>query len=280
MKSLKTRSIELKQVCPICQSTPHAGPVYHGVWKMAWCPSCEIQFLREGPEGISLDLEAIHDKYRNEGYAKDYLPPDSAYRREVKGFFGALDLFRERGFRSPVFCDIGCSVGIALGEAKRRGYRPLGVELSETAAEVARESVGCEIWAEDIFELDIGKIYPVDVLYLNHILEHFPDPIGTLGHLKQMAAVGSLLWINVPNVYSVQRSVLAKLGKTRGLGLGEHFCYFSWKSLYKLMEVVGYKVIWRKGIYFNWHWKFLPLQVAARLLRVPDAISLIARRIQ
>jgi 2-polyprenyl-3-methyl-5-hydroxy-6-metoxy-1,4-benzoquinol methylase len=247
---------------------------------MSECRNCDLRFLSEGPGGRRIDLHRLEQKYRAEVYAESYLSPLHPYRSEIADFFDALEVFRRRDLSTPLFLDIGCSVGIALEEAKRRKYTPIGVELSAAAAQVARSTVQCEVISADVKQLPLMHLPPADVIYLNHTIEHFPDPVETLRLLRNISAPQSLLWINVPNVSSLQRNLLARLGRTESLALGEHFCYFSWRALFKLVDAAGYKVIWKRSLYFQWQWMFFPIHAVARAFGVADALCLIARRIE
>lgn len=270
--------IPLSQRCPLCGAPPRPGSVYQN-WSLAECASCDMRYLRSGPDGAQVDAGALQNHYQDEAYSASYADPANPYRKEVRGFLDAISRHLFPGPTPPVFCDIGCSVGIALLEAQRRGYRAVGFELSEAAARQARLASGAEVHALDLTKEWPADLPAVDVLYMNHVLEHFVDPVAVLERLKSLSRQGGLLWVNVPNVHSLQRNWLAALGKTSGLALGEHFCHFSWRSLGILLDRVGYEILWRKNLYFDWHWKLWPMQGLSRLARVPDALALVARRI-
>ena len=82
--------------------------------------------------------------------------------------------------------DIGCSTGILLGHAKRRGLRVAGVDSSEWAVSKANQRLGegtCRLLDIDgARTADFSTTY--DAIVMNNVLEHSKDP----ARLLQLAA--------------------------------------------------------------------------------------------
>jgi SAM-dependent methyltransferase len=142
--------------------------------------------------------------------------------------------------------DIGCGPGFFLKTAKDRGWQPKGIEPSRQAAAHARE-----------LDLDITEAFfgpetapalgRFDVVHLNNVLEHLPDPIGLLTLARDLLLPGGLICINVPNDFSP-----FQIAGQKRVGAGEwwlapphHLNYFNFDSGTRLLERLGFQVVER-----------------------------------
>lgn len=95
--------------------------------------------------------------------------------------------------------DIGCSTGVFLSEAKKRGWPNVaGIEVSPSAAQRARSLVGCEIWEQPIESaaIDPGSI---DAVTGWEIVEHVPNPRGFVRRIAELLCPGGCISLTTPN---------------------------------------------------------------------------------
>jgi 2-polyprenyl-3-methyl-5-hydroxy-6-metoxy-1,4-benzoquinol methylase len=107
--------------------------------------------------------------------------------------------------------DIGASAGVLL-ESFREAFdcRVTGVEPGESYRVVA-ESKGIRMVPrlEDLLDSNPARF---DLVSLSHVLEHLPDPVGTLRTIReQLLTEDGLLLIEVPNFYAHDSYELAHL---------------------------------------------------------------------
>jgi methionine biosynthesis protein MetW len=108
--------------------------------------------------------------------------------------------------------DVGCGSGVLLALlAGHAGYRA-GVELSPTAAAEAAKV------ADEVVNLPVDGDLPFqagdfDVVVCADILEHLPEPAGTLASLAGYCRPGGAVVISVPNIANWQ----ARLRLARGI---------------------------------------------------------------
>jgi len=139
--------------------------------------------------------------------------------------------------------EIGSSIGSTLEAAKKLGMDHLGIEINRYAVDYCK-NLGLNAKISTVEDLIEGH-QKYDVIYMQHVLEHFEDPFLLLHKCKKLLNEGGLIVILVPN--SEYRSARNKREKHRfynidGVGK-EHYVYFNYTSLNKVLESQGYTVI-------------------------------------
>ena len=139
--------------------------------------------------------------------------------------------------------EIGCSLGNTLEAAKDLGIDHFGIDISHYAVEYCK-SKGLNASVKTIGEVsESGMRY--DLIFLQHILEHFPDPFEVLKQCYNLLNKDGIILIMVPN--SKYRRAANKREKHRfysfkGVG-AEHYVYFNYKSLTKVLSSIGFKLL-------------------------------------
>ena len=97
--------------------------------------------------------------------------------------------------------DVGCASGRFLRQMSEIGWTVAGVEFDAAAARKAR-TVTSEIFEGDPMDAPFapGRF---DVVTAFHVIEHLPDPLGTLRRMLEWLAPGGLVIVEVPNVAGV-----------------------------------------------------------------------------
>ena len=88
--------------------------------------------------------------------------------------------------------------------------------------------------------------YKTDVLVLNHVFEHVPDPEQLLSNLKNVLKKDCLIMITVPNDFSKLQEYLKNkdlLSREYWISPPEHLNYFNVKTMYKLFGKYCFEVI-------------------------------------
>jgi len=150
-----------------------------------------------------------------------------------------------RNFHPDIKCllETGCSLGNTLEAAKDLGIDHFGIDISHYAVEYCK-SKGLNASNKTIGEvLESGIRY--DLIFLQHVLEHFPDPFEVLRKCHNLLKKDGIVLIMVPN--SKYYRAANKRGKHRfyslkGVG-AEHYVYFNFKSLTKVLASTGFKLL-------------------------------------
>lgn len=144
--------------------------------------------------------------------------------------------------------DVGAGNGAFLLQARSAGWEVVGIEPDSAAVEAARLA-GLDVRPGGIQCL-ANEPESVDVITINHVIEHVHDPRAVLSEAFRLLRSGGVLYLDTPNVDSYGHR---RFGcHWRGLEPPRHLVLFSWNSLERLLGEVGFgdvKRLPRPGVY-------------------------------
>jgi ubiquinone/menaquinone biosynthesis C-methylase UbiE len=151
--------------------------------------------------------------------------------------------------------DVGCKYGHLLIAAKDKYKMGYGIDISETALEVARkEAKSCKLGKYISFRkanLEDGLPFPdrtFDMVTCLAVIEHLFDPEKSILELSRIIKKGGHLIVEVPNLAWLPRRMALLFGRRPRTSFapgwdGGHISYFTFESLQKLLESSGFKVV-------------------------------------
>ncbi len=131
--------------------------------------------------------------------------------------------------------DIGSGTGDFLNEAKKYGWKAVGMEPSDKAKAVARQKSVCMV--ETYPELEDHFF---DVITMWHVLEHVPDLEFQLKQLKRLLKPDGVIFIAVPNFKSFDATHYGKYWAA--FDVPRHLWHFSKTAMEKLFAVENLKL--------------------------------------
>jgi SAM-dependent methyltransferase len=139
--------------------------------------------------------------------------------------------------------EVGCGHGGYLALLGWAGFEAVGTEMSPWVVDFARRTFGVQALAGRIETVDLPAA-SFDVIVLNDVLEHLPDPLGTLRHCAGLLAPGGFFVVQTPEYR--EHLTEADLRRTGDLFLkhmdgnnDEHLHLFSRRSAGELFRRVG-----------------------------------------
>lgn len=196
------------------------------------CQHCNLVFLnpRLGTEAIK-DLEDASEVYQ---FDADTIEQEISLRNNM---LAPLEQLSQR--RGGRLLDIGCNRGLMMEAARRRGWQPVGIELSPHAAQQARNDFALEVyesfdplWSQEQFDLVIAW----------HVLEHTLDPRAFLRQAAGMLKEDGRFAIQVPSFTFLDE--FEQRGRIGSLLCCVHTFYFTPESLTMLLNSVQLDVLW------------------------------------
>lgn len=142
-------------------------------------------------------------------------------------------------------CEVGCGPGFFLKYMSKLGWNSIGIEPSENAG---YESQNLHIFNTTLDGFiskynDYNHFF--DAVTLFGVLEHVTNPSGMIESIKQLIKPGGILFVNVPNDFSVLQLAANKVLNNEPWwpSIPDHINYFSMESLEKFLESNGFSII-------------------------------------
>jgi len=226
----------------------------------ARCLSCGLVYVT--PQLTEQEIEKIYRVSYDKKHRDTTGSQDSSQKRYEK-LLNKIDAYR----RKKKILEVGCFEGNFLVAAKRKGWEVFGTEISEPAISYAERNYRIKLHKG---AANFGDGF-FDVVMLRDVIEHLPDPIGTLAELTRILRPKGLLYIWTPNFDSFTRKFL--LGSNWGSVIFPwHFHYFTPRTIKRLLTATGFEV--RKLVSYNLLYDtfdpYLALQSPSKYLRTKE----------
>lgn len=227
----------VKALCPVCQSARLVGFVSRadGI-VIARCTDC----------GMATVPHVFDSKNLNEMYQSDYYSSSGGFgypnyensALDNEEFLVTCDLLSGELAQSSLVLEIGCATGVLLDQIRQRGFKTIGVELSEWAAEQARER-GHEVYVGTLEEWTT-KLAQADAVVMLDVIEHVQAPRELVSEAVGALRPGGLIVIGTPDFSLYSRCGASYSGLSTSL---EHLHYFDERSLSRLLDSVGCDIV-------------------------------------
>lgn len=225
--------------CNLCGSSTQRPWGAKDGWSIVQCAECALVYVnpRLNARGMAL-------AYAEEYFALQYDPEDTRkrlamYRIEI------ADL--ERTVRGGRILDVGAGRGDFLA-ALGSHWQKHGCEVNAVAVEYARTHYGLGLQQGEFRSVSYeGNRF--DCVSLRGVIEHLPDPLGDLREAFRVLRAGGVLSLNTPNIDSFCARVYRE-----GFRLVDprfHIYYFSPRTLTRLLEATGFRVLREAYFYLD-----------------------------
>jgi len=225
--------------CPWCDCADWSPLIIDDGIPVAKCRCCGVAFAVVVPT-IQYLREYYTEQFSDERYWEREL--SSARPWLHRRLLARIMRYKPSG----TLLDVGCSFGFFINMARQFGYSVIGVEISEPAANYARNKLGLNVLSGTLEDACLED-ESVDVVTLVDVLEHIPEPMATLREIRRLLRGGGLLVVRVPNFkFHWLKTLLLKALKRRnfiGLDSRNHVNHFTVDALTKGLHRLGFEVI-------------------------------------
>lgn len=138
---------------------------------------------------------------------------------------------------TALVAEVGCGAGGVLLPFKEIGLNVIGYDFDNGYLNCGRDK-GLNLCYGDFYELSQNA--SCDFILINHVLEHFLDPIGELCRLLPKLKVGGYLYIEVPGILNIHKAYISPI-----LYFQNAHVYNYYKDFLRVMfEKLGLKVVY------------------------------------
>ncbi len=239
-KELCEQDIERVDECPLCYSRNIGFLVKRGDgFPIYECKDCLFAFLRERPSKEALASFYNTNYFQNSETYQDYFN----YAQAIIDLKYCPRLHRLHrylsDFQGKRVLDIGCAAGGTMALLREKGANVLGIEISKSACEIAKDKYKLEVLNCSLEEADL-KNDTFDIIFLFDVLEHLANPGETLQRLRQILTSGGTLAITVPNFDRFFEEGQDWIGIQ---SFWEHLGYFRSEVLQNKLEKMGFEIV-------------------------------------
>jgi 2-polyprenyl-3-methyl-5-hydroxy-6-metoxy-1,4-benzoquinol methylase len=212
-----------------------------GIYGVALCHQCGLEQITPVP--TVAELKNLYESHYNFGGEKG-TPYTNLRERFLSSALYRLwiRLDGDISFHGRVgegrLLDVGCNEGRGLKIYAHNGFQAEGLELNETAADVARRA-GFTVHTCDLS--DFNPAAPYDVVVLSNVLEHSLDPKQMLLDVRRLLKSGGQVWISCPNSRSWLRKTFGSFWINWHVPF--HISHFSAETLQKLLTQTGFTAV-------------------------------------
>ncbi len=190
---------------------------------------------------------------QSDGYA-DYMAAEPVLRREFARTVAFIRQWRDGGR----LLEIGCAYGFFLHEA-RKYFDVSGIELAADAAIYCQRS-GLSVLPGVADETTLHRDDTVNVIVMLDVIEHLPDPRGTLVLLSRHLCRGGIIVITTGDFGSVAARLCGRYWRL--MTPPQHLWFFGRESIFRLAASLGLMVE-----HVDFPWKIVPLSLIMFQLR-------------
>ena len=248
--------LESVAACPACGCTERellygglADQVFaiaDGEWSLQRCCACSSAFLDPRP--------AEHALARI--YAGEYYTHTPPIHQPQRGRVSEFAL-RARALLDPRFrfayarltrhlqlpragarlLDVGCGSGQFVVSARALGWNATGIDTDAVAVAAGR-SAGVPLSTSTLEEIAQTQPESVDVVTMEHVLEHVPDPGTFLRTARRVLRPSGTLWLATPNIEAAAHGRFGRAWKH--LDPPRHLVLFTSAALEEQLHAAGF----------------------------------------
>jgi 2-polyprenyl-3-methyl-5-hydroxy-6-metoxy-1,4-benzoquinol methylase len=147
-----------------------------------------------------------------------------------------IELLQPRGR----LLDVGCATGVLLDAARLRGWQVQGVDVSSFAVRIARAYYNLDVIEGELHDAAFPSNH-FDVVTMDDVVEHAPDPRALLTEAARVLRPAGLLSISTPNAASLSARLMR--GWWFHYKQREHLTFFTPRSANILLDELGLRVL-------------------------------------
>lgn len=136
--------------------------------------------------------------------------------------------------------DVGCGNGSLVAPLQDIGWDVTGIDFDPIPAKLAREQYGLKVHEGTLEEVQL-PVESFDAITMHHVIEHLPNPLGTLRECWRVLRPGGKLVVVTPNIGSLAYRIFGQAWSY--LDPPRHLTIFTCDTLAGSAEQAGFHVV-------------------------------------
>ena len=151
-------------------------------------------------------------------------------------------LYPQRGH----LLEIGCGYGYLLARFREDGWKVSGCDPWKAACDFTRATHGIDAKPTILENAGIPD-GTIDVVIMNHVIEHMPHPLRSLREIHRVLKPAGHLVIETPRYDTLMFKLLGK--RERSMSCDQHIYFFTTETMEKLHSLAGFRRVklWYTG---------------------------------
>jgi len=240
MVSGSQHSAPLSRSCPVCSCPAFklvSARVNRSRYSVLGCTECGLQYLDPVPTPDEIRQIYTAGYYKAWGMENG----ETSAVAVMKKHTFALRLQELESVVEPGrLLDVGTASGFLLEVAQARGFTPYGVELSEYSGKLAAAKFGAGRIHIGTLETAPFPQASFRAIVMSDLLEHVPDPLGTLRLAREFLEESGVLQVVTPDTSALSRGCM---GARWTHYKAEHLTYWNPDVLRLAAKKTGYRVL-------------------------------------
>jgi 2-polyprenyl-3-methyl-5-hydroxy-6-metoxy-1,4-benzoquinol methylase len=189
------------------------------------CRNCSLVFCKKDPS--PQELTAHYTNYPR------YHTLSAITEKRYNELLDKFEPFR----KNNNLIDLGCSNGLFLECAKKRGWNVYGTEYAQESIDHCAQN-NITVFKSDKLPAEFFEM-KFDVVTSFEVIEHINTPIAEMDLVKKILRKGGAFYVTTPNFNAISRLLLKE--KWNVIEYPEHLTYYTSKTLNRLLKEHGFK---------------------------------------
>ncbi|HAN10429.1 MAG TPA: hypothetical protein DCP90_07435 [Clostridiales bacterium] len=229
--------IEVKS-CPLCSGKSQLHSCFNiitnldqiygfnpiKIWRI--CNKCNHIFTERYPKNLEEILSSTAPNY--------YINPNVRLFPILSSIVSNLKSFAP----GNKLLEVGVGAGEMISVAKEMLFDVAGLDIRPVYAKAVSDRLNVPVYGADIMKFDTDELY--DVIILGDIIEHVRNPIEMIIKCYNLLNQNGVIWISTPNFESAFSYIMKD--KDPMWRVCEHLNYFSYTSLKKVLNDIGFEI--------------------------------------
>lgn len=230
--------------CNLCGSGSYRVLFEAGVAQLnriVECRECSLMFASPRLGGADVDSIAAYDPEEVLiGVSKWDAPRLQKEMLQVRDYAPTRTFLQKRLPARGKLLEVGSGMGYLSDYFRKDGWDVVGVEPNLGLSRYAHDQLGLNVLPTTL-EGAALEASSLDVALMMHVIEHVPDPLGTLREVARVLKPGGHFVVETPTYDSLMFRLLGR--RERSLSCDGHIYFFTRRTLAQLARVAGFEVL-------------------------------------